>query len=130
MVDCLWGLVDHMALARATSVVAPRHYYLMAGALSSWDGVQHLSRFQAWRGSGNANRGMLARPDRSMLTSLRQTFLEGVTVQQSYNGQTPASLYLLNGRSQTWKRNDQRRGQLGITTVYGAEFHRGKKVWF
>ena len=36
--------------------------------------------------------------------------------------------FLSNGPSQSWKRSDQRRGQLGITTVYGAEFQTEKGV--
>jgi hypothetical protein len=35
----------------------------------------------------------------------------------------------INGPSQSWKRGDQCRGQLGITTVYGAEFQTEKGVW-
>jgi len=65
-----------------------------------------------------------------MLTSLCQTPWKASKSDIRKTDEPLLHCFLSNRLSQSWKRVDQRRGQLGITTVYGAEFQTEKGLWF
>jgi hypothetical protein len=65
-------------------------------------------------------------PAAGSLTSLCQTSLDSDPVRHSYNRQAPASLSFIERPIAVSERRDQRRGQPGVTTVYGAEFQTEK----